>query len=78
MMLVRLIIHASHTAMQWCPRHQLAWCEAWWEGPHWIPLPWGTLWVALWWARAGGCAGEIRVEMTPCPHCQDDDAAVEA
>jgi hypothetical protein len=68
---LHLIQPASSTALQWCPVHHLAWCHASYEGPHWRPLTPGMVWWALLWARAGGCAGLIRIEIIPCPQCQE-------
>jgi hypothetical protein len=56
---------------RWCPQHQVAWLDAPFYGaPHWHPLPRGTLALALRWAEAGGCAGQITVIETACDRCE--------
>jgi hypothetical protein len=63
---------APAQTMRWCPVHQQAWCQAWYEGPQWISLPWSKLWWALLWARAGRCEGLISVEQVACPQCHEE------
>ena len=56
--------------MRWCPTHERAWCVSMHDGPHWHPLTRVTLWLALTYARAFGCAGGIVVEEVACSECE--------
>lgn len=61
---------AGSPAMQWCPVHQAALVHGdQCRGDHWIPLPWGTLAVALAYAKASNCLSQIQVHIVPCPQC---------
>jgi len=59
--------------MQWCPTHELGWCEAWYEPAHWHPVPAWVLYVALAVAREFGCTDQIVVEIVACPQCLKQD-----
>lgn len=56
-------------AMRWCPHHERGWYPGGLDAPGWTPMPRGMLALALGYAGAYGCPGQIRITETACDLC---------